>query len=174
VLPKHGPRPEFRNRSGARVALAYANESPEVAFPMPDPRPVVGRKALIKTLQEQEAAISGPTPAAEPIPAPKPQAALAPEKVDSITTASTEAVPSGWVIQIGATPDHDSAMRLLEKAKSSNARLLASAEPFTIRYNDDGDHLYRARFGGFSGKDSAWAACNRLKKNGYGCWATQQ
>ena len=31
-----------------------------------------------------------------------------------------------------------------------------------------------ARFGGFSGKSAAWAACDTLKKSGYGCWATEQ
>jgi len=171
-LPKHGPRPEFRNPSAVRVALAYADDAMPVDFPMPDSRPVVGRQALIKTLQQQEHAIALPS-----APATIETAAIAPAaaaKVDAMTTASTPDAPDGWVIQIGAAPDQASAVRLLEKAKASNKRLLASAEPFTVVYGDGGDRLYRARFGGFKGKDSAWAACASLKKSGYGCWATQQ
>lgn len=166
-LPKHGPRPEFRNPTAVRVALAYADDTSSIDFPMPDPRPVVGREALIKTLQQQEQAIAVPAPQTASL-APTPAGS-----VDTITTASTPDAPSGWVIQIGATPDQASAVRLLKKAQAAN-RVLASAEPFTVVYGDGGDRLYRARFGGFDGKDSAWEACAALKKGGYGCWATEQ
>jgi len=166
-LPKHGPRPEFRNPTAVRVALAYADDAASIDFPMPDPRPVVGREALIQTLQQQEHAIAIPAPA-------QTATATSAVPVDAITTASTPDAPTGWVIQIGAAPDEASAVRLLEKAKASNKRILASVEPFTIVYGDGSDRLYRARFGSFKGKDSAWAACAALKKSGYGCWATQQ
>ena len=174
-LPQHGPRPELRNPPDNRVALAYADDSQGVDFPMPDPRPVVGRQALIKTLQEQQNSMAVPVSnertdsiAAEAVPA-------KPARVDAMTTSSTpDTKPSGWVIQIGATPDHSSAMKLLDKAREGNGRLLASAEPFTEPYSDGGSQMYRARFGGFADKDKAWAACHRLKRKGYGCWATRQ
>lgn len=186
-LPPHGPRPEFRKPSARPVALAYANDAEATDFPMPAPRPIVGRAALAETLQAQQQALasasapSAPRPAV-PVPgaqastlAPRPGAPIGGTRVDDITTASTTDAPTtGWVIQIGATPDKASALRLLEKAKASNGKLLASAEPFTVLYGDDGDRMYRARFGGFKGKDSAWAACSRLKRSGYGCWATEQ
>lgn len=169
-LPKHGPRPEFRNPTAVRVALAYANDAAPIDFPMPDPRPVVGRQALIQTLQQQERAIAVPT-------SPIQTASIAPTAtapVDAMTTSATPEAPDGWVIQIGAAPDQASAVRLLDKAKASNRSLLASLQPFTVVYGEGGDRLYRARFGGFKGKDSAWKACAALKKTGFGCWATQQ
>ena len=174
-LPEHGPRPQLRATSADRVALAYADNSSNVDFPMPDKRPVVGREALIQTLQQQEQKLSAPVSdertdsiASVAVPA-------TPARVDTVTTAATDTgKPSGWVIQIGATPDHSSAIRLLDKAKRDNGRLLASADPFTEPYSDDGSRMYRARFAGFGNKDKAWAACHRLKKKGYGCWATQQ
>ena len=174
-LPEHGPRPHLRAQPADRVALAYADDAAATDFPMPDPRPVVGRKALIRTLQEQEQAISAPASSDQTNSIPVPSMASKPEKVDGITTASTsQADQSGWVIQIGAAPDHSSAIKLLDRAKSGNERLLASAEPFTQSYDHGGSKIYRARFGGFDSKDSAWAACHRLKKKGFGCWATQQ
>lgn len=176
-LPKHGPRPQMRAAptSTDRVALAYAEDPQNVDFPMPDPRPVVGRQALIKTLQEQEQRMSMPTSTERTDSIPQPAAPAKTAKLDDMTTSATPGdKPAGWVIQIGATPDHASAVRLLDKARKGNSRLLASAAPFTEPYSDGGSRMYRARFGGFRNKDKAWSACHSLKKRGYGCWATRQ
>ncbi|WP_235890793.1 serine hydrolase [Pararhizobium mangrovi] len=173
-LPNHGPRPQFRESTTARVALAYAEPMPEDDFPMPEPRPVIGRQALIRTLQQQEDAIAVPAadPGAQTLP--QPDAARETAKIDAMTTGSTIASQSGWVIQIGAMPDHAAAARLLRKAEDAKGAQLASAQPFTVVYGNGDTRMYRARFGGFDGKDDAWSACDRLKKAGFACWASEQ
>lgn len=174
-LPEHGPRPQLRASSGGHVALAYAEDSPNVDFPMPDTRPVVGRQALIRTLQQQEQQMSAPVSDEQTNAIPEQAVPAKSSGLDDVTTSATAvARPSGWVIQIGATPDHSSAVRLLDKAKKDNERLLASSDAFTEPYRDGSNQMYRARFGGFLNKDKAWAACHRLKRRGYGCWATKQ
>lgn len=109
-------------------------------------------------------------------------------KVDNIVTASTSAsaasAPSvaarsdapqgGWVIQIGASPDENSARGLLQSAQEKGGAALRSAKPFTVAYSKDGSQIYRARFGGFDGQNAAVNACNALKKKGVSCWASLQ
>jgi D-alanyl-D-alanine carboxypeptidase len=94
------------------------------------------------------------------------------QKVDNLTTASTnsEAQPKGWVIQVGAAPGKDEAMNLLQKAQDKGGRVLRSATPFTVAYNQ----MYRARFGGFRDQDQAVNACKALKRKGISCWASLQ
>ncbi|WP_174061338.1 SPOR domain-containing protein [Agrobacterium tumefaciens] len=109
-------------------------------------------------------------------------------KVDNIVTASTPAsVPStpsvsakaeapqgGWVIQIGASPDENSARGLLQNAQEKGGAALRSAKPFTVAFSREGSQVYRARFGGFDGQAAAVNACNALKKKGVSCWASLQ
>jgi len=103
-------------------------------------------------------------------------------KVDNIVTASvapsalaTAAAPQGgWVIQIGASPDENSARGLLQNAQEKGGAALRSAKPFTVAFSKDGSQIYRARFGGFDGQNAAVNACNALKKKGVSCWASLQ
>lgn len=109
-------------------------------------------------------------------------------KVDNIVTASTagsasaapsvspraEAPQGGWVIQIGASPDENSARGLLQNAQEKGGAALRSAKPFTVAFSKDGSQIYRARFGGFDGQNAAVNACNALKKKGVSCWASLQ
>lgn len=103
-------------------------------------------------------------------------------KVDNIVTASTapsvsakaEAPQGGWVIQIGASPDENSARGLLQNAQEKGGAALRSAKPFTVAFSKDGSQIYRARFGGFDGQNAAVNACNTLKKKGVSCWASLQ
>jgi D-alanyl-D-alanine carboxypeptidase len=150
----------LRHDGGNRIELAYAAPAPKV----------VGKQALAATLRQQQVAIPTPSPVRSLVP-PAPIAEVAsvePAAVDPVTTSSTQSF-DGWVIQLGAMPDRDAAMNLLSRAQGAAGRTLASAEPFTVSY----ENLYRARFGGFSGQDSAVAACRTLKKKGFACWATQ-
>lgn len=159
-LPEVGPVPMLRHDGGNRIELAYAAPAPKV----------VGKQALAATLRQQQVAIPTPSPVRSLVP-PAPIAEVAsvePAAVDPVTTSSTQSF-DGWVIQLGAMPDRDAAMNLLSRAQGAAGRTLASAEPFTVSY----ENLYRARFGGFSGQDSAVAACRTLKKKGFACWATQ-
>jgi D-alanyl-D-alanine carboxypeptidase len=103
-------------------------------------------------------------------------------KVDNIVTASTapsvsaraEVAQGGWVIQIGASPDENSARGLLQSAQEKGGAALRSAKPFTVAFSKDGSQIYRARFGGFDGQNAAVNACNALKKKGVSCWASLQ
>ena len=164
-LPDVGPMPMQRHDGGSRIELAYA---------APAPKQVVGKQALAATLRQQQVAIPTPSPVRSQVrslvpPAPIAEvASVETAAVDPVTTSSTQTF-DGWVIQLGAMPDRDAAMNLLSKAQGAAGRTLASAEPFTVAY----ENLYRARFGGFAGQDSAVAACRTLKKKGFACWATQ-
>jgi D-alanyl-D-alanine carboxypeptidase len=181
TLPDRGPVPIFRDPVDVRVATAYAPTTVSqalAAFPVPAGKPVVGRAALAATLLEQRP--DGPVPPA-PIGAPVQTAAveMGSSAVDAVTTSSTtaamaESVPSGWVVQVAAMPDRSEAMAYLTEAQRKAGGVVAEAQPFTVAFSDGGQSLYRARFGGFAGKDAAWAACASLKRSGYGCWATQQ
>ena len=77
---------------------------------------------------------------------------------------------SGWIIQIGATDSEAGAKKLLDKARSTGHRALASAEPFTERVTKGDATLFRARFAGFD-RDRAEAACKVLKRNEIACLA---
>ena len=94
------------------------------------------------------------------------------QKVDNVTTASTnsDSGEKGWVIQVGAAPGKQEAMNLLQTAQEKGGRVLRSATPFTVAYNQ----LYRARFGGFRDQDAAVSACKTLKRKGISCWASLQ
>lgn len=156
-LPEYGPLPIMRSPADTRIALAYA---------APSPAQVIGREALAATLRQQQVAI----PASGPIP-PAPVANVNSVNVDPLTTASTKEY-TGWVIQIGATPDRNAALKLLARAKGKAGGTLSNTEAFTTTYEKGSKQLYRARFAGFSGQDSAVAACRSLKKKGFACWAT--
>jgi D-alanyl-D-alanine carboxypeptidase len=95
-------------------------------------------------------------------------------KVDHVTTASTKSDISGWVIQVGASPEKDQAMNLLQKAQDKGGKVLRSATPFTVAYVKGEEQLFRARFGGFSDQDEAVRACKVLKRKGVSCWASLQ
>lgn len=162
-LPENGPIPTYRYNE-SRIENAYAATTDRSSE-------VVGKRALAATLKLQR------------------DSAVPPEElteqgdtsgVDKLTTSSTtaaaasQATPSGWVIQIGATPDQDQAQVLLAKAKDQGGRALSSATPFTVAVNSGSQQLYRARFGGFDNQNGATAACKALKRKGFACWASQQ
>ncbi|QRI65118.1 D-alanyl-D-alanine carboxypeptidase [Shinella sp. PSBB067] len=157
-LPENGPVPSYRyNESHLETAYATPASSSEV----------VGKRALAATLKlQRDAAV--------------PQEDLTEQgdtsgAVDKLTTSAVgETTPSGWVIQIGATPDRGQAQKLLAKAQDQGGKALASAKPFTVAVNSGSEQLFRARFGGFDNQDRAATACKVLKRKGFACWASQQ
>lgn len=93
--------------------------------------------------------------------------------VDNVTTASTSrSKEKGWTIQVGAAPSKELAEGLLDKAKTKGGKVLRSADPYTVAAVSDGAKIYRARFSGFRGQDSAVNACKALKRRGISCWAS--
>jgi len=177
-LPEIGPVPRSRDFTDLRVALAYSEPPSAPDVPVPASRPVIGKTALIEGLNRQRATLAPGHDAKQAFAAAlkseqEPATPTGEGDVDEIVTAST-ALPSGWVIQIGATPDRNEAVKLLSEAQSRTGGLLASAQPFTVVTKLEGEQLHRARFAGFDSKSEAWSACKQLKKAGYGCWATEQ
>ncbi len=78
---------------------------------------------------------------------------------------------SGWVIQLAAAENEEQAMKILNRAKAKQARILGDAVAFTEQVQKGDATLWRARFGGFDGDSDAQAACSALKKSGFNCLA---
>nr|WP_037082319.1 D-alanyl-D-alanine carboxypeptidase [Neorhizobium vignae] len=180
-LPPSGPLPGARYaEQQAAAASAYAAEPEQ-------------KKVITQAMNSAMAGVSAvPTPAPEYMPA-KAEVAVAHRaarsSVDEVTTASTKASVSatsakpsseasmasnGWVIQIGASPNQKQAQDLLQNAQDKGGKVLRSAKPFTVAFSNNGEQIYRARFGGFDDQKTAIDACNVLKKKGISCWASLQ
>ena len=80
--------------------------------------------------------------------------------------------PGRWIVQIGAAPNETGANSLLSDA-SGKVGGLSGFEAFVQRFDKDGQTFYRARFGGFSGKDAANDMCKQLKQAKMSCLAMQ-
>lgn len=163
-LPNSGPVPDFRysGETTQSIEVAYA-----------EPAKVSANPVLSNTLEAQSRKIAK----AAPVPA----AAVDSQITNSVAkpagetpVSATASTPAGWVIQIGATPDKDQAMTLLEKAKDKGGKALSGATPFTVAFASGDGHLYRARFSGFADQDKAVNACKMLKRKGFACWASLQ
>jgi D-alanyl-D-alanine carboxypeptidase len=107
------------------------------------------------------------------------------EPVDLMTSGSVQQVAeapvqqkmpaviaAGWIVQIGAAPSETGANTLLSNA-TGKVSSLGGFEPFVQRFEKDGQTFYRARFGGFSGKDAANEMCKQLKQVKMSCLAMQ-
>lgn len=147
LLPRKAPVPT--DRPDLPVVTAYAEE-PETSS---------ARNALANAVAVKED---------EPVGS---QAAPS-EAIDPVQTASTGI--SGWVIQVGSMPNQEQAVLRLEETNRSAPTLLADATPFTEVFEMDGRTYHRARFGGFSGKDDAWSACQALEQKDVACYAVQK
>ncbi|WP_438748891.1 SPOR domain-containing protein [Pararhizobium sp. O133] len=169
-LPNNGPVPDFRY-SGEETT-----KSIEVAYAEPvkaSANPVLNDNVMPNTLEAQSQKIAK----ASPVPAVDVDNQITnsvAKKKQAVTETASQATPTGWVIQIGATPDKDQAMTMLENAKGKGGKALRGATPFTVAFASGDGHLYRARFGGFSSQNNAVSACKTLKRNGFACWASQQ
>jgi D-alanyl-D-alanine carboxypeptidase len=156
-LPKASKRdrgPMIAARQGtvavAALALPKAKEAPVPVF----------RRHVI---EKSEAAVAAY--------APTPKADIVENKpaVDAIRTASVK--PSGWVIQVASLPTEDDAKAVLQRTGAKAGSTLASATPFTERFEKGGATYFRARFAGFASKNDARSTCNALKKKQIACYA---
>jgi D-alanyl-D-alanine carboxypeptidase len=167
-LPSDGPVPgaRYSDETTRSVEVAYAPEKPVSDNPVLAPRPntLEAQSQKLASLSTSDAIdgqvtnsvrrkVTAPVAAAE---------------------AEDTAPASGWIIQIGATPDKGQAMTLLGNAKDKGGKALSMAKPFTVAVSSGSSQLYRARFGGFSSQDKAMNACSALKKKGFACWAAAQ
>ncbi len=94
-------------------------------------------------------------------------------EVGSADDYENTGLPEGWQIQIGAVPSEDAANILLNNAQNVGGRVLNNKVPFTEPVLSKGYTLHRARFAGFTSKNSARKACNYLKSKEFACLATQ-
>ncbi|KRD27821.1 D-alanyl-D-alanine carboxypeptidase [Rhizobium sp. Root274] len=180
-LPQTGPMPDPRYTGAAQAA---ASASAYLAPPAGN-----AATAALGAMHPVAPASNGSVPVPQPAPAYMPDtgamvepaeptaslaaAAATPQDVDTVTTASTKP-SSGWIVQIGTSPDKALATELLRKAQEKGGQVLRSATPFTVAYNAGPQTIYRARFGGFDAQKDAVDACKQLKRKGIGCWAAAQ
>jgi D-alanyl-D-alanine carboxypeptidase len=180
-LPQTGPMPDPRYVGAAQ---ASASASAYLA-----PQPSTAATAALDAVRPSAPASTGSVPVPQPAPAYMPDtdamvapaettqsvaaASATPPDVDTVTTASTKPV-SGWIIQIGTSPDQALAQDLLRNAQEKGGKVLRSATPFTVAYNSGSQQIFRARFGGFDDQKDAVNACKQLKRKGVGCWAAAQ
>jgi D-alanyl-D-alanine carboxypeptidase len=92
--------------------------------------------------------------------------------VQSMPSALTAMPATGWIVQIGAAPSENGANTLLSDA-TGKVGSLTGFSAFVQRFEKDGQTFYRARFGGFSGKDAANDMCKQLKQAKMSCLAMQ-
>lgn len=174
-LPNAGPLPSTRYEEKVAASNAYTAE----------PKSQGARAAVSAVVAES----TGPVPPRSLAPAagylkePEPRQQQVSSLTDSVTTASTKSerqaaeitpAATGWVVQIGVSPNKGLAMDLLNSAQDKGGSALRGAKPFTVAVNSNGSQIYRARFGGFDDQKTAVNACNVLKKKGIKCWASLQ
>lgn len=176
-LPQNGPMPGVRYTGVAQAYAASpaANAASAALETMRPMAPAASAGAAVPVPQPAPAYMPDSGAAVAPATATQSVAAASatPPDVDNVTTASTTP-SSGWVVQIGTSPDKELAMDLLRDAQDKGGKVLRSATPFTVAYGDGTKQIYRARFGGFDEQKDAVNACNALKKKGIGCWAAAQ
>ena len=117
-----------------------------------------------------------PVPSSKPVSVATTTSVASASSTPLVDPVKTAAVPpaTGWVVQVASMPSRDEAVQFFDRIKGKAGAVLASAEGFTTTFEKDGTLYYRARFGGFAGKDAAWKACSSLKRRKISCYATEQ
>lgn len=190
-LPKsNAPTPDNRPVAKAiEVADATDDEAvtndAEVVAAVPAPKPVIGLATQPKIAMASTERFGGKIPfqirkandraPAEPAATEQAYAAPAPAPaVAALDQMKTASLPSGWAIQVASSPSEGEARALLDKTAKQVPTVLADASGFTVPFEKGGVTYFRARFAGFDSKDSAWNACNALKKKKIACYAIAQ
>nr|WP_321456705.1 D-alanyl-D-alanine carboxypeptidase [uncultured Cohaesibacter sp.] len=148
VLPKSGDT----DASPLREAIATDLQS----VPAPRPRLTTAMLAIPPLPRAANDPIGDMSTHSAPLPEEGPKA---------------KTIPSGWQIQLSATPTLASANDILENARSQNKKLLSARVNHTEAVEKGNTTLYRARFAGFPSKESARNACAVLKKQKFACLA---
>lgn len=184
-LPDRGPQPTYRPRAEDpvedRILTAHivsASTMQVSAENSDNDSQTVDIATIQRRLREMKAhSLPVPTPSPETDPVVTASARRS-ENVGALAYAPeakadpTElAIAPGWQIQIGATSSRESAVDLLQRARSKAPGILSQVSYHTETIEKGNDVLYRARFAGFSSKKAAWAACGTLKKQKFACIA---
>lgn len=143
----------------AGAASPAGDLTPPAAIPTPQVQKVAHRAEPLQTAPAPLAALSAAA------------AAQSSARQGLVAAARPVAARTGVMIQIGATDDQGKAEALLNRARSQ-ARSLASAQPFTEKVQRGGETLWRARFAGLD-ENEAESACRALKRSGFACFTTR-
>jgi len=90
---------------------------------------------------------------------------------DPVKASAVDSPKTGWVIQIASLHNQQEARQMLDKAADTVRAVFAEAKPYTQFFEKGGRRYYRARFSGFTSRQSAWHACSELKKADFHCYA---
>ena len=174
LISKYLPRAS--KRGGGQIIARGAGVPSVAVASLPRSGPSVRvRPRGYKAATESVLALAAPRTVA-PRTAPVTRAAPVQPAIDPVTTASITPAPAantmrGWVIQIAATPTASGASDMHERAFNAVGGTLRGRRAFTEQIVKGGDTMHRVRFGGFSSKREAWAACKALKRKRFGCYA---
>lgn len=160
------------------VAAAYASPLPRADAPVPFDRPGA-------SIFDASTADNGPQIDILPEPTKRPSVNVAsltaaPALVDPVETASTNPAAEApvrasiWAVQVASLDSEREANGVISKISNQSGGLLQADAGFTEAFSKDGKQYYRARFGGYSSKDKAWATCDALKKKNISCYAVQR
>ncbi|WP_395446740.1 SPOR domain-containing protein [Aminobacter sp. UC22_36] len=192
LLPKrNAPTPDIRPEADlVEVADASADEAVEsveevvAAADAPAPKPTITAAAQPKIAMASTERFGGKIPfqirkakdraPSEPAAVEQAYAEQPAPAVQALDQMKTASVPSGWAIQVASSPSDGEARAILSKTAKQAPTVLADASGFTVPFEKGGVTYFRARFGGFDSKDSAWNACNALKKKKIACYAIAQ
>lgn len=90
----------------------------------------------------------------------------------AVAAVQEQVISGSWIVQIGASPTENGANSLISDA-SSRVGDLGTIKPYVERFEKNGQVFFRARFGGFDGRDDAASMCSALKKVKMSCLAMQ-
>ena len=90
----------------------------------------------------------------------------------AVAAVQEQVISGSWIVQIGASPTENGANSLISDA-SSRVGDLGTFKPYVERFEKNGQVFFRARFGGFGGRDDAASMCSALKKVKMSCLAMQ-
>ncbi|WP_246591120.1 D-alanyl-D-alanine carboxypeptidase [Aminobacter anthyllidis] len=190
-LPKrNAPTPDMRPEADLiEVAEASQDEAAEsveevVAAAVPAPKPTITAAAQQKIAMASTERFGGKIPfqirkakdraPSEPAGVEQAYAEQPAPAVQALDQMKTASVPSGWAIQVASSPSDGEARAILDKTAKKVPTVLADASAYTVPFEKGGVTYFRARFAGFDSKDSAWNACNALKKKKIACYAIAQ
>ncbi|MFC5385552.1 SPOR domain-containing protein [Aquamicrobium segne] len=180
--------PKASKRSGGALIALNNNDQasqqiarivlPKHGAPTPDAKPVTVEAIVASTAALPSRKPAPPQPvgqqAAEPADIPFAQAYAGAEPSQQIDPVNTASLPSGWVVQVAASPSKTDAEAALDKTAAQARAILASASGYTVPFRKGGVTYFRARFGGFETQTAALRACTALKKQRIECFAVQQ
>jgi len=175
LVPVAANAPQPSAQVAARwLAPAPPSDQPHTGVASAEPMPIARTPAALafsEPAKLEPKKIEATKLAAARVELTKVETASAP--VRSQIAASASAPPhahDGWLIQIGAFDREDEARQHLSMARLKMPDALATAHPLTERVQQGDKVLYRARFTGFN-KETAEAACQRLRRSDTGCIA---